>query len=728
MSNKIFYQDKYLKYKKKYLELKNQYGGNFDCKKNLFKLRNDEICEENSMGTFLDMQSCITSERCNNKWKNANSLINNIITNPFFKFDTLKDAVKFKNSNKNTKDNLVTIYLNELIIYNINEYTALNNFETIYVENVIIQPREFFNINFSTFFEKVQNIHKLTIDKSFGPPIELNSLPQSLTHLTLSGDFNQQIGLNILPQTLTHLTLSGDFNQPIGLNILPQTLTHLTFGGNFNQQIGLNVLPPYLTHLTLYNYNYSLVINIEGSIKSILPQSLISLYLNTDQPIDQGTFLNIQSLTYLTLGDNFDHSLAQDVLPQSLTHLTFGQSFNQPIGLNVLPQSLTHLTFGNSFNEALAQGVLPQSLTHLTFGHGFNHSIDQGSLPSNLIFLSFDPDFDNKNFCHKQGRDTYAHYVDGIHMISSYDGFNQEIGENVLPTSLTHLIFSFNFDKPLGNSLRRLENLTNLAFGCKFNKSIEIGELPINLTHLILGKNYEPAYNESVWENDQWSENQIERHYEYSLWCFNQPIKVGVLPQSLTHLTFSVKFNQEIDANVLPRNLSYLTFGSNFNKPIRSNVLPQTLTHLMFGNCFNQQIEENLLPQSLTNLVFSSEFNKPIRINVLPQNLTHLVFGNKFNHKIRQNVIPQSLKYLIFSNDSIYNHELNTEILSNNLTHLYLGQYFNEPIILPQSLTHLVICNKEHDQLNLLNNKFSFKNEFNEFNEYKYCFREEPNN
>ena len=718
MSNKT-YKDKYLKYKKKYLELKNQYGGNFDCKKNLFKLRNDEICEENSMGPFLDMQSCITSERCNNKWKNANSLINNIISNPFFKFDTLKDAVKFKNSNKNTKDNLVTIYLNELIINNINEYTALNNFETIYVENVRIWPRGIPNINFSTFFEKVQNIHKLTIEHD-EPPIVINSLPQTLTHLILIGGWIPGylpilpqtlthlilIGgwipgyLPILPQTLTHLILSGNFNQPIE-NFLPQYLTHLTLGREFSHRIGLNELPPYLTHLTLYKYNHSLVINIEGSIKSILPQSLISLYLNSNQPIAQGTFLNMQSLTHLTLGDNFNHSLAQ----------------------GVLPQSLTHLIFGNSFNKALAQGVLPQSLTHLTFGHSFNHSIDQGLLPSNLIFLSFDPDFDNKNFCHKQGRDTYAHYVGGIHRIRSYRGFNQEIGENVLPTSLTHLIFSFKFDKPLGNSLRRLENLTNLAFGCMFNKSIEIDELPINLTHLILGKNYEPAYNESVWDY----ENDIERHYEYSLWCFNQPIKVGVLPQSLTHLTFSVKFNQEIDSNVLPRNLSYLTFGSNFNKPIRRSVLPQNLTDLTFGNCFNQQIEENVLPQNLTNLVFSSEFNKLIRENVLPPNLTRLVFGNKFNHKIRQNVIPQSLKYLIFSNNSIYNHELNTNILSNNLTHLYLGRYFNEPITLPQSLTHLVICNKEHDQLNLLNNKLSFKNKFDKFNEYKYCFRESNN-
>jgi len=139
------------------------------------------------------MRSCITSEKCINKWTHANNLIYNTITDPLYQFDTLKDAVKFKNLNKRTRENLVTIYLNKLIITNIEEYRALDNFNKIYAEDVNINPIHI-NMIFPTFFEKVQNIHKLYIcfTQNFGL---IDSLPQSLTHLVICNKEHDQLNL-----------------------------------------------------------------------------------------------------------------------------------------------------------------------------------------------------------------------------------------------------------------------------------------------------------------------------------------------------------------------------------------------------------------------------------------------------------------------------------------------------------------------------------------------------
>jgi hypothetical protein len=751
---------KYLKYKKKYLELKNQSGGKFDCKKDLYNLPLNDICEEIQDGEFFDIQSCINSVRCNNKWRNANNFINKIIKNPFiFKFDTFLDALKFKYSNKDSTDNLVNISVYELKIEDIDAYTALNKFNTIYADYVSLDIRENIDINLTEFFNKIKKVIKLktkyiptevnvlpqslthltildhfnqpigvdVLPKnlthlvfhtySFNQPIEVDVLPKNLTHLTFGSGFNRLIGVDVLPKNLTHLTFGNDFNEPIGVDVLPKKLTHLTFGSSFNRLIGVDVLPKNLTHLT-FGDEFDQPIGV-----NVLPRNLTHLTLNYIHNIPMGVGV-LRNLTHLTFSDSFNQPIGVGVLPQNLTHLTFGHSFNRLIGVDVLPQNLTHLTFGNEFDQPIGVNVLPRNLTHLTFGSRFNTPIGVGVLP-NLTYLSFDPNFGKYNW-----RNNYMYNFDdqnsyGDYFYRDYDvekySFNQEIGENVLPISLTHLIFSFKFNKPLGNSLNRLENLTHLAFGCKFNKPIGLGELPPNLIHLKLGVNYDPIFNEDILYYDEQDECSHRIEYEYNLWCFNQPIEVGVLPQSLTHLTFSVKFNQPIEVDVLPQNLTHLTFGSKFNKPIGLDVLPQNLTYLMFGNCFNQKIEVGVLPQSLTELIFTSKFNKPIGLEVLPTNLTHLVFGDSFNHRIKENVLPQSLNYLIFSNNSIYNHQLDLNILPSNLTHLYLGKYFNEPIVLPQSLTHLDICNKEHEQINLLYNKFKFINKFDRFNEFKYC-------
>ena len=77
-------------------------------------------------------------------------------------------------------------------------------------------------------------------------------------------------------------------------------------------------------------------------------------------------------------------------------------------------------------------------------------------------------------------------------------------------------------------------------------------------------------------------------------------LHAGLLPASLTELTFGSEFNQPLAAVVLPANLTQLTFGKFFNQPLAAGVLPASLTQLTFGMYFNQPLAAGVLPASLT--------------------------------------------------------------------------------------------------------------------------------
>ena len=64
------YQNKYLKYKKKYLDLQKQIGGNYDCKNNLYdKIKLNDICTKVDNGKFKTKEECVFSNECLEKWK-----------------------------------------------------------------------------------------------------------------------------------------------------------------------------------------------------------------------------------------------------------------------------------------------------------------------------------------------------------------------------------------------------------------------------------------------------------------------------------------------------------------------------------------------------------------------------------------------------------------------------------------------------------------------------------
>jgi hypothetical protein len=129
---------------------------------------------------------------------------------------------------------------------------------------------------------------------------------------------------------------------------------------------------------------------------------------------------------------------------------------------------------------------------------------------------------------------------------------------------------------------------------------------------------------------------------------FNQSLVPGVLPPSLTSLTFGEYFNQPLAPGVLPSSLTSLVFGEEFNQSLVPGVLPLSLTSLVLGFYFDQPMLPGVLPPLLTSLVFGYFFNRPIKLGVLPPSLTSLVFGTEFDQFIGQGVLPPSLTFLKF--------------------------------------------------------------------------------
>ena len=86
------------------------------------------------------------------------------------------------------------------------------------------------------------------------------------------------------------------------------------------------------------------------------------------------------------------------------------------------------------------------------------------------------------------------------------------------------------------------------------------------------------------------------------------------MPNSVTHLTFSVNFNQPINS-CIPGSVTHLTFGANINQPI-NGCIPDSVTHLTFGYYFDHDIDE--LPILINNISLSNNYKRPISKKLLP--------------------------------------------------------------------------------------------------------------
>eukprot|EP01112_Ceratiomyxa_fruticulosa_P016485 TRINITY_DN498_c1_g1_i1.p1 TRINITY_DN498_c1_g1~~TRINITY_DN498_c1_g1_i1.p1 ORF type:complete len:296 (+),score=30.92 TRINITY_DN498_c1_g1_i1:54-941(+) len=166
--------------------------------------------------------------------------------------------------------------------------------------------------------------------------------------------------------------------------------------------------------------------------------------------------------------------------------------------------------------------------------------------------------------------------------------------------NITHISLRYCFNHAVDNLLPT--SLTHLVLGNKFNDKVD--RLPPKLTHLTFGVNFNFPTNNLP---------QTLLFLKYGFY-FNQIIKA--LPPDLQYLEFGYQYNSYILCPFPPK-LTYLKCGWFYNLPIRF-PLPSTLTQLHFGYDFNCELPD--LPSSLTHLSFLGDYNK-LNKQLLPPKL-----------------------------------------------------------------------------------------------------------
>ncbi len=187
--------------------------------------------------------------------------------------------------------------------------------------------------------------------------------------------------------------------------------------------------------------------------------------------------------------------------------------------------------------------------------------------------------------------------------------FNQPLGDSLSGlTSLEELVFDFNFNQYLCDSLSNLTNLQSLDFGISFGFNRPLGDSLSNLINL---------------KNLRFSSN-----FNHSL---DNSLKTLI---NLENLAFGFYFNKELgDSLVNLINLKSLTFDYSFNKSLGNSLSTLTsLKELTFGFSFNKSLGDSL--STLTNLeklTLDNNFNQDLGDSLSTlTNLEEIEFGFNF--------------------------------------------------------------------------------------------------
>jgi hypothetical protein len=318
-------------------------------------------------------------------------------------------------------------------------------------------------------------------------------------------------------------------------------------------------LSPSFIPLSVQHLDFSRVELTPSSMNSLTFSSFVCLFslvlpFNFDRIFKPNEF---PLLKFLRFGPRFNSPL--DNLPINLESLEFPSDshFNQLLPL--FPSSLTSLTFGQFFNRPLNQISSACKLTQLKFGQYFNERITPGTLPTQLSSLEF-----NKEYSHSEV--TREHFPLQLQHLTLYSEFSQTL-DNLLPITLKSLRFP---------SL------------CNFRFPLLSSALPPNLQLLEFSADFDTQLNE----------NSLPQSLETLTNLCSLPA-IGVLPASLTSLSFSCRFTARIGLDwSFPPNLRIIRFFGFQHFPLFPNLLPSALERLEFHSSF-YPIPPRHLPRKL---------------------------------------------------------------------------------------------------------------------------------
>lgn len=368
------------------------------------------------------------------------------------------------------------------------------------------------------------------------------------------------------------------------------------------------IIPPGTKKVIFYNYHGSFVAWHNGSLKSIISESVKKVVVQgtTKFPlfVDDIRILpdNIKSFKNLFIPKYMRPGIRNGILEKEKEHTIIinngvrGFPYgirtihfeNEDIcleycGEKTIPDSVTKLKLPFNFNELLINRhwitLLPNSIKTLEFSGLYHHpliidrirclpdTLEKLVMPSNYDYPLMDGDISIFPPALREidFSKCVLKYCDFVHTSKKSD---DQIYLRVLPDNVKNITFPRNFDSPL------------LVHG----------------THVL------PCGVETV---------------SFAVSCYDQPIIINNIP-------------------CFPDGIKYIIFNFKFNQPIMNDgysILPSNLRGVFFGQLFNQII-----------------YDKNTHMSAFPSNMIDLSFGESFDYtKLYHNnmaVLPNHVKFI----------------------------------------------------------------------------------
>jgi hypothetical protein len=259
--------------------------------------------------------------------------------------------------------------------------------------------------------------------------------------------------------------------------------------------------------------------------------------------------------------------------------------------------------------------------------------------------------------------------------------FNQPLANSLSKLyNLKELEMSSNFNQKLDNSLIGLKNLKKLEFGYNFNQELDNCFIDLNnLESLNLGRSFNKPLNNSLF-----------------------PLK------KLEKLVLGYQFNQPLGNSLKNlRNLKELELSNLFNHPLANSLNNLVnLKTLQLGNDFNQLLGFSLDSlKNLEKLIFGYDFNEPLQDSLDKlTNLKHIEFRHSFNQPLEKSFYNLINLQLLYFGDDFKQHIFDSLKNCVKLEVLAFGEFYNGVVDF-KPLINLKTINLNHSYKRYINFK-----------------------
>lgn len=346
-----------------------------------------------------------------------------------------------------------------------------------------------------------------------------------------------------------------------------------------------------------------------------------------------------------------------------MTELTISHSFHQPLLPGVIPLSVTCVNYDSRSKHRLLDDSLPAGVKVLKVSRYFSNMFVPDLLPLANSGVSPVARVTSVDMCMFPISLEHLEIVFGglaildfsilpprLHHLRITGGFNQKLVPGMLPASLKELILSqcHHLLEP-GSLPEQLTRFTCYSFESPFTlgmfpaslRHIELwfchhalvpGVIPFGVTDILIRPKLKRRFGPGIFPASVKRLSLVDRctashdsipgsvtHFTIGV------VKPGVIPSSVTHLTFDAEYDKHVAAGVIPSSVTHLKFGRNMKQPVTFDTIPHSVTHLVLSPL---QLIDNpdWIPPSVTHVECPSSYRvdtSKIRY-MLPSTVEHV--------------------------------------------------------------------------------------------------------